>query len=489
MTESETGDERRRHATGIPGLDDIVRGGLLSGSVYIVRGTPGAGKTILANQICFNGASTGVSCLYITLLAESHDRLIENLRAIDFYSDDIAENIQYQSGFHALEEEGLKGILRMLAEETKRYDSGLVVLDGLFALQEKVDSDRAFRLFMNQLQNFAHLTGSTLLLLTNSDRGAGSPEYTMVDGWLELAVQQHGARVARYLQVHKLRGSGFIEGQHSLTISAAGVQVLPRLESIKPSLQSPPPAKERLATGVNELDAMLGGGLMRGSNTLLVGATGVGKTALGLHFIAECSSEEPGLIFGFYEQQDDLIDKACVLGIEALPGAIASGAVETLWHAPTEHVLDELAYTLIAAIRRRKVKRLFLDGIDALRQSALHPERLSRFLAALNKALRDEGVTAVFTLETPELIGGETRLQFTTVSALAQNIILLRYTEISSEIKRTISIVKARTSQFDPLVREFTIAENGVRIKTPVRRTDDLLSGHGHPRGPGVPPE
>src|SRR5690606_34932091 len=145
--------ERGRHATGIAGLDSIVRGGLLSGSVYIIRGTPGAGKTIMANQICFHGAAQGQQCLYITLLAESHDRLIENLETLDFYSEELAERIQHQSGFHALEEEGLKGVLRMLAEETKRYDACLVVLDGLFALQEKVDSERGFRLFMNQLQN------------------------------------------------------------------------------------------------------------------------------------------------------------------------------------------------------------------------------------------------------------------------------------------------------------------------------------------------
>lgn len=388
-----------------------------------------------------------------------------------------------------MEEEGLKGVLRMLAEETKRYDTCLVVLDGLFALQEKVDSERGFRLFMNQLQNLAHLTGSTMLLLTNSDRGSGSPEYTMVDGWIELAVQQHGSRIARYMQVHKLRGSGFIEGRHSLAISDAGVRVLPRLESIEGNRRESNLNKDRLCTGISEFDKMLGGGLMRGSNTLLVGATGVGKTVFGLHFVAQSTPEEPGLVFGFYENEADLVDKAAVLGIHSLAPALESGALEVIWNAPTEHLLDELAYNLVDAVRRRGVKRLFLDGVDALRQSALHPERISRFLAALNNVLRDEGVTAVFTLETPELIGGETRIQFSTVSAIAQNIVLLRYAELSSEIQRTISIVKARTSHFDASVRKFTIAEEGIRIKGPFECTDDLLTGHAHPRaGKGYTP-
>lgn len=482
MTDSTSGESRKRHVTGIPGLDEILKGGLLAGSVYLIRGTPGAGKTIVANQICFHCARQDKRCLYITLLSESHDRLIENIKGLEFYSEEHAERIQYLSGFNVLETDGLGGILRMLADETKRYGTGLVVLDGLFALQEQVDSEREFRLFMNQLQNLSHLSDSTMLLLTNSDRCVGSPEYTMADGWLELAVQQHEYRVNRYIQVHKLRGSAFIGGQHSLTICDAGARILPRLESVANHRPVIDPEKKRLSTGVCEIDKMLGGGVPRGSSTLLVGATGVGKTVFGLHFISQSTVEEPGLIFGFYERKEDLVEKTRALGIDDFGRAIDSGAVEVLWHSPAEHVLDELGKSLVEAIRRRGVKRVFLDGVDALQQSTLHPERIGRFMAALNNLLRTEGVTALFTLETPELVGGEARIQYTAMSAIAQNIILLRYVELSSEIQRTMAVLKARTSHFDPKIRRFAITDSGIKVAGPLKDTDDVLTGHAHPR-------
>jgi circadian clock protein KaiC len=482
VTDCEVTEKRERQTTGIGGLDKVLHGGLLSGSIYIIRGTPGAGKTITANQICCHWADQGKGCLYVTLLSESHDRLIENLEELEFYSKESTQRIHYMSGFHTLEEEGLTGILRMLMEETRRYDTCMMVLDGLFALQERVDSDRAFRLFMNQLQNLAHLTGNTVLMLTNSERGTGSPEYTMVDGWMEVAVKQHEYRTLRYLQVHKFRGSGFIDGQHALSISDAGVRVLPRLESAVWKKRQPPPSRGRLASGIAGLDKMMGGGLRRVSNTLVIGPTGIGKTATGLHFISECTTDEPGLIFGFYESQEDLIEKAQVLGIGDLEAAFDSGALEMVWHSPTEHNIDQLAYSLIDAVKRRGVKRLFLDGIDALRQSGLHPSRFGRYLNALTNILRNEELTTMFTVETPDLLGGEPATHFPTLSAVAQNILLLRYSEIDSQIFRSICIIKARSSWFDARVRNFSIGERGICIEGPFINTDDVLTGHGHPR-------
>lgn len=480
MTDSEVAEKRKRQATGIAGLDKILLGGLLSGSIYIIRGTPGAGKTITANQICFHWANQGQGCLYVTLLSESHDRLIENLEGLDFYRGDSAERIHYLSGFHTLEEEGLGGILRMLMEETKRYESCVMVLDGLFALQEKVDSDREFRLFMNQLQNLAHLTGNIVLLLTNSERGTGSPEYTMVDGWMEVAVQQHEYRTLRYLQVHKFRGSGFVDGQHGLTISDAGVRVLPRLESSDSEKALGNPSRVRVSTGIGDLDKMIGGGLRQTSNTLVIGPSGIGKTVLGLHFVSQSTPAEPGLVFTFYESREDLIDKAEVLGIGNIKAALDSGALDVIWQSPTEHVVDQLAYDLIEAVRKRGIKYLFLDSVDALRQAGVHPSRLSRFLSALTNILRAEGVTAMFTMETPELIGGESRTHISALSAVAQNILLLRYLELESEISRSICVIKARTSEFDARVRKFVIGKHGVCIDGPFDNVTDVLSGHAH---------
>lgn len=484
MTDCEVSEKRRRQATGIDGLDKVLHGGLLSGSIYIIRGTPGAGKTITANQICFHWADQGQGCLYVTLLSESHDRLLENLENLDFYDADSVERIRYQSGFHTLEEEGLTGILRMLMEETRRYETCVLVLDGLFALQEKVNSDREFRLFMNQLQNLAHLTGNIVLLLTNSDRGTGSPEYTMVDGWMEVAVEQHEYRTLRYLQVHKFRGSGFIGGKHTLAISDKGVEVLPRLETVDSAVPLAPPYRDKISSGIEELDQMMDGGLRRGSNTLVMGPTGVGKTLFGLHFISQSTPSEPGLVFTFYESREDLIDKAEMLGIGDLKDAFESGALEVIWNSPTEHNVDQLAYSLIDAVRSRGVKRLFFDSVDALRQADVHPSRLGRFLGVLTNILRNEGVTAMFTMEMPELIGGEARTQLSAVSAVAQNVLLLRYLEFESAVNRSICIVKARTSHFDSSIRRYVIGDQGVCIRGVFTGESDVLTLQGQSKQP-----
>ena len=473
---------RARMTTGVPGLDTVLHGGLISGAVYIIQGFPGAGKTVLANQVCFHRAASGGQSLYVTLLAESHDRMLEHLSVLDYFDKTkTPEAVYYESAFSTLEEEGLEGILRLLTHERKRRSASLIVLDGLFVLEETVQSEAEFRKFVNSLSAFARLTGTTILLLTNSARSASSPEYTMVDGWLELGMQQVDYQSYRYLQVHKYRGSGFISGRHVSNISDAGIQVLPRLENSVGRSGVSTASRDILSTGVPTLDQMIGGGVRCGSTTLLVGPSGIGKTTFGLQFMGECSREEPGLIFGFYESTEELIDKAHSLNIQLEP-LLQNGHVEVLWQPSTENALDELGYTLLEAVRRRGVKRLFIDGINAVKQSAENPSRIGRYLAALTNALRAEGVTVMHSLETEELFGGEINVKFGAISAIAQNIILLRYVELESETRRTLAIVKVRNSHFDSSICEFRITSEGITVGERFRRVDDILTGHVHPR-------
>lgn len=471
-----------RLTTGAPGLDVILNGGVISGAVYIVQGSPGAGKTILANQMCFHQAAQGAKCLYLTVLAESHDRMLEHLHGLAYFDkEQVPDGIYYESAYGTLEHEGLDGILRLLTQERKARNSTLIVLDGLFVLEETISSAALFRKFINNLSSFAHLTGTTILLLTNSGRSSRSPEYTMVDGWLELGTAQPGYETYRYLQVHKFRGSGFISGQHLTSISNDGIKIYPRLESSLGQLPTPVVPRALLSTGIPDLDQMLGGGVRQGSSTLLVGPTGIGKTTLGLEFIRKSTVEEPGLIFGLYEAEDDLIDQSRSLGIDLEP-LIRDGVVEMLWRPATENRLDELGYQLINAVRRRGVKRLFVDGINAFQQSAFYPQRVGRFFAALTNELRAEGVTVMYTLETEELVGGELKAKLGTISAVAQNIVVLRYVELEDETHRTLAIVKVRTSRFSAAIREFFITDSGVVIGERFHGVDDVLTGHAHLR-------
>ncbi len=459
-----------RVTTGIPGLDRVLHGGLLPRSVYIVQGGPGEGKTILANQVCYHRAALGERSLYVTLLAETHHRLLRHLRSMEFMAERSGgDTVYYESAFDTLRSEGLEGVLRFLIRNTKNQGASLIVLDGLFALEESAETERSFREFINDLSVFADMNRCTVLLLTNSERGAGSPEFTMVDGWIELNSDDDECRSFRYLCVHKFRGSGFVSGRHMSRISDAGLHVYPRLEAlVGTSVPAEAPA-HRVGSGIAGLDQLIEGGLPHASTTMLVGPTGVGKTSFGLSFICQSTPEEPGLVFGFFEDANRLARRAESIGTD-LQALIQSGAVNIMHFPPTEQIIDSLAEQLLAEVRRVGARRLLVDGIDGFRQAAIYPSRLGRFLSVLTSLLRAEGVTTIFTAELPEVLGGEQQLRFTTLSPIAENILLLRYAEIDSQLYRTVSIVKMRESGFTPFVHEFFLAEEGFGVGKPMSK-------------------
>jgi circadian clock protein KaiC len=460
--------EAQRVSTGDAGLDRVLNGGLFRGAVTILQGGPGAGKTTLANQMAFENARRGGSTVYITLLAESHGRLTASLAEMEFFVDaEVGQSIHYVSGYNVLHEDGTRGLLRLLGSEAKARQANLIVLDGLFVLGDTVASESDYRRFVNDLALQAELMGCTVLMLTNGQRSTTSPEFTMVDGWIEVGRQSGNSRTSRFAEVHKLRGSDFLPGRHRLAISTRGVQVLPRLESWLGQTPHPPAALSRQSTGVNELDRMLGGGVVAGSTTLLWGPTGVGKTTLGLHFVSQASADEPGLMFTFYESPEMIVELAHARGID-LASRIGSGTLHLQWHPPTEYDLDELAYSLLDHVRRHGVRRLFLDGLDAFEQVAVEPGRLPRFLAALNYELRSLGCTSVYSAETSDIFGTDLQLLAGNRSAIGQNILLMRYAQTGARLRRALSVLKTRQSGFDHRSYEFEIDAQGIRVGRPI---------------------
>jgi circadian clock protein KaiC len=204
---------------------------------------------------------------------------------------------------------------------------------------------------------------------------------------------------------------------------------------------------------------------------------GSGKTSLGLHFFSQSSAQEPGLFFGFYETPLRLRHKAAGLGIK-LDGLIEQGHLEILWHPPTEDILDALGNRLLEAVRRRRVKRLVIDGLLGFQEIAAdRPHRIGRFLTALANELRVLNVTTVYTAETRNLIGGVIEGPTIGLSTIAENLILLRYVEIRSQLRRLISVVKMRDSDFDSSLREFRITATGIELAHTFDSAEAILSG------------
>ncbi|MFD1960002.1 ATPase domain-containing protein [Novosphingobium panipatense] len=307
-----------RFSTGIPGLDTVFGGGFVEGASYIVQGHPGAGKTILANQIAFATAAAGKNVLYVTLLAETHDRLFQSLSTLSFFEKErLGSNIVYVSVFQTLSKEGLGAVVDLLRKETKRQSASLIVFDGLLNARDRAETDLDVKTFVAEVQSQAAFVGCTVLFLTSAGVQDESPEHTMVDGVLELHEELVGVRTVRRLRPRKSRGSAALGGYHQYEISGDGVSVFPRIEAAfhTPSATDNPDPRP-LRSGIEGFDEITGGGLPQGSITLLIGPSGCGKTSFGLNFLSAASQEEPGLHFGFYESRDRLLIKAKALGLD-----------------------------------------------------------------------------------------------------------------------------------------------------------------------------
>jgi circadian clock protein KaiC len=471
--------QTERLTTGVPGLDTLLHGGFVKGGVYMVMGMPGAGKTILANQVCFHHVSQGGQALYVTLLAESHTRMISNMRAMGFFEPThIADSLAYLSAYSVLEEGGLDALLELLRREMKSHRASLLIVDGLVAAEEIAPTERAFKKFIHGLQMITGLVGSTTLLLTTGGGKGLKAEHTMVDGLLVLRERTFGVRAVRELTIRKFRGSGHQRGQHSFDITSQGIIVHPRLEAMVEEGNLPdPPSEGRKGFGIPGLDAMLHGGIFQGSTTMLLGSSGSGKSLVGLHFLAEGARRgELSHYFAFYDSPQRVHAQMEGVGLDLKP-LIAQGHLELSFRPPTENRLDAIGTELLSLIRERKVRRLFLDGFDALNKAVIHRPRVARFMAALVNECRAHGVTLVFTAETESVFGIELTLPVRGVSMLCENLLFLRCAEARAELRRFISILKLRTSGYDPALRELLISNHGVQIGESFDHAQMLMTG------------
>jgi len=218
-----------RVPTGIPGLDTILNGGFLQGGLYIVQGTPGTGKTTLANQLCFHHVATGGRALYTTLLAEYHGRMMQHLGGMSFFDmSKIPDQVTYLNGFGTLREGGYTGLRDLLRREVMAHKATVLILDGFATAQRISPDEHDFNEFVHELQGVAIATDCTMFLLSSAEDVKDTPEYTIVDGIVELSDQLIGWSSESTLQVVKLRGTGYLRGRHAFRITGDGLVVYPR---------------------------------------------------------------------------------------------------------------------------------------------------------------------------------------------------------------------------------------------------------------------
>lgn len=471
----------RRLATGVPQLDIILQGGILQGGSYIVAGQPGSGKTILANQICFNHVKAGGKAVYISLLSESHGRMLGHLAQLSFFDPEvITRTLHYVSGYDALRAEKLKGVVSFVRKLIKRHGATLLVFDGMTRLGSFASNTVEFKQFVHELNVLLEFTGCTALLLTDSsaEMDLGYPAKTMVDGLIELRDRLEGLRSVREMMVTKFRGSAFLRGAHFFDIDFDGLHFYPRVEArLATPSQEPAASKERLSLGISGLDRMTGGGLAEGTSGLVLGSSGTGKTLLGLHFLASgLASKEPSLYFGFFESPARLRKKGDDLGLK-LSGHARTGLFEIVWQPAGELILDALAERLLDLVAEKKIKRLVIDGLAGFVEAPSAPERLTYFFKALTNELRALGVTTLLTVEMRELFGPDVKVPLLGLATVAENIVFLRQVEIASELRRAVAVMKTRENAHDDKVRELTITDAGLVVGDPFETEKEVLRG------------
>ncbi len=464
--------ERLRSA--VPGLDEILGGGLMRTGVYIVQGLPGCGKTILANQICYGHVADGGVAVYVTLLAESHSRMLQHLSTLSFFDvRAFPDRLAYISAFHDLETGGLKGLMGVLRREMRQRRAGVLVLDGLVAASEGA-SDLDLKKFVHELQGIAVLQDCTVLLLTSGNLNRMAAEHTMVDGLLELEDKLFDARSERSIQVRKFRGAGPLRGKHSMRIDNDGIRVFPRIEAVYRSAAMETMRDEVTTSGIPSLDALLAvGGIPMASSTVAIGSTGTGKTTLGLHFLHASTAAEPGLHLSFFEGPDRLRAKARSLGM-ALEALEATGAVELMWQTTGEAMLDEIADRLLAAVARRGVRRLVVDGLSGFLESAVYPERLNRFFSCLVNELRSRRVTVLMTLETRDVVSSVVSMPWG-VSGIVDNLFFLRFVHDEGQVERLLTIIKMRDTDYQAGLRRLRVDSHGMHIAGTYRADGDVI--------------
>jgi circadian clock protein KaiC len=476
---SEPAPSRDKLSAGHPAIDLILGGGIPRDSLYVLTGPPGAGKTILAQQISFTAAKAGLRAIYFTNVSEPHSKIVEHIRNFDFYEPDlIGERIQIYNITSQVRNKGFKETLDFIVDTVRNEKADLVIIDSFRGLKHVLEVSVRSRGAIFDAAAQLSILGCTSILVGEYTpfEIQTEPEFAIADGIINLLHSTEGMAERRTFQIGKMRGVRYLGGEHSFEINTSGVRVYPRQEALThaPSYRA---TEERISTGLKELDTMMYGGLIRSSSTLIVGSAGTGKTLMSLHFLAAGAEiGERGLMISFQENPEQLQLRANQFGIGKSLG-LSGGLTEVLGLSPVELNLDAAADLIREAVTTRKVQRVVIDSVAELESAVRDPERFDDFLASLVGFLRENEVTTVMTREIPQIFGSELTIASRGLSYIVDNIVLLRYIELRAEIKRAITVLKNRGSNHDKRLRELLIMDGKIQIGERFQNLSGLMTG------------
>jgi circadian clock protein KaiC len=483
-----------RVATGVSGLDDVLGGGLTPNRLYLVEGVPGSGKTTLALQFLLEGARRGEPVLYVTL-SETEDELRGvmashgwsldgvTVRELVPSEDSLRPDDQYTM-FHPSEVE-LSETTKTILADVDRTKPARVVFDSLSELRLLAGNPLRYRRQILALKQFFGGRHCTVLLLddmTSADHDLQVQSIAHGVLLLEQLNPDYGAE-RRRVRVVKFRGSRFRGGYHDYVIRRGGIVVFPRLVAAE---HLPPPQTDRLASGVAELDTLLGGGIERGTSTLIVGAAGTGKSSLTAQFVAAAAARgQNAAMYLFDENLNTLLTRAAGLGID-LRTHVESGRVTARQVDPAELSPGELTHMIREEVENRKATVVVIDSLNGYLNAMPGEHYLVAQLHELLAYLGQKGVATLLVSAHQGLIGGSMSSPVD-ASYLADAVVLLRYFEARGEVRQAISVVKKRGGAHERTIREFRLAGGRIRVGPPLREFRGVLTGVPVYEGPADP--
>lgn len=475
-TTADKTDDIKLVETGIVGLDDILRGGLSAGGLYLIEGTSGTGKTTLGLQFALAGAAQGESVLYVTLsetqsdlesVAHSHGWDLEKVHVMQALASQARPTTMFRPSEVELEE-----LMTRMKDQIRQIRPARIVIDSLAELRLMAEGPLRYRREMMGLKQFLTSGRSTLLLLEEST--AESSLRTFADGviLLEQLAPAYGSE-RRRLWIIKARGRTYAGGFHDFVIRKEGLEVFPRL--VAAEHRAEPHRPEVLPSGIASLDALLGGGLMTGGSTLLVGPAGTGKSSIALQFAVHAAERgENATVFSFDERPETAIARAAGLHMN-VQGHLDSGRLRIQQTDPAELSAGQFAHIVRTEVESHNVSVLVIDSLNGYLQALPDQRFLLAQMHELLTYLGQRGVATFFVMGQSGVVG-ET-LSPADASYLMDNMLVFRFFEAQGEVRKAISVVKKRGGPHEIAIRELKFGPEGITVGESLRQFQGILTG------------
>jgi circadian clock protein KaiC len=474
---------RPQCSLGIAGLDEILLGGLPADRFYLIQGDPGAGKTTLALQFLLDGVRKGERGLYITLsetrdellaVAESHGWSLDPLEIIELSAveDQIIRDSQ-NTLFHPVEVE-LAETVDLLLKEVDRINPTRVVFDSLSEIRLLAQDSLRYRRQMLSFKQYFARRKSTVLLLDDKTSGESDLHIQSIAHGV-IALMRMNTRIGsdrRQIHVVKLRGARYLDGFHDYDIRTGGLRVYPRMS---PSASPAPTPEGAAGSGLQELDDLLGGGLDRGTSTILVGPAGTGKSSIAAQFATAAAARgEKSALFIFDENLHTFVKRTEALGM-AMRNNIASGMIKVRHVDAAAIAPGEMADSLRRSVEEDGVRLVLIDSLNGYLQAMPEEKFLTLQLHEILSYLNQQGVVSLLLMAQHGVVGEvKTPVDLTYI---ADTVLLLRFYEVQGAIRKAISVVKKRSGPHEETIRELALTGGRLRIGPVIKDFQGVLRG------------